>query len=93
MPLLKLKFFLLFLIFFLLTDDRSVGAESLLQKYLKHLNKYISQVLNTATDIACRSSKHFCTVSNILKCNGIGILFSNVGIFTNFEDHVPCKFS
>lgn len=49
-----------------------MGAELLLQKYLNHLITYVSQVLNTATEIACRSNKHFYAVSNILKCNGIG---------------------
>lgn len=53
-------------------DDGNMGAELLLQKYLNHLITYVSQVLNTATEIACRSNKHFYAVSNILKCNGIG---------------------
>lgn len=55
-----------------ISDDRNIGAESLLQKYLEHLVKYVSQVLNTASEVASRTTKHFYAACNILKCNGLG---------------------
>lgn len=55
-----------------IADDRNMGAESLLHKYLQHLIKYASQVLRTASEIGSRSSKHFYIVSNVLKCTGVG---------------------
>lgn len=51
-----------------------MGAESLFRKYLQHLINYVCQVLNTASDVASRSNKHFYTVCNILKNTGVGEL-------------------
>ncbi|XP_039287848.1 E3 ubiquitin-protein ligase HERC2 [Nilaparvata lugens] len=59
-------------------EQGSIGAESVLLKYLQQLCKQVTEVMNIATDLASTSNKHFYIVACILKSDTIETLLPEI---------------
>ncbi|XP_075228227.1 E3 ubiquitin-protein ligase HERC2 isoform X3 [Lycorma delicatula] len=59
-------------------EQGSMGAESVLFKYLQQLSKQIIEVMNLAAELSATSNKHFYVVASILRGDTIEILLPEI---------------